>query len=83
MIRYDRKTKCYTDGKGNYVHASVLRTYAKTNLGLGKDRGRLSRDTIGAYFLDVFNVRMKSHESCINLGIAVIVTGKQIGRAHV
>lgn len=56
MIRFDRKTKCYTDGKGNYVHASVLRTYAKTNLGLGKDRGRLSRDTIGAYFLDVFNV---------------------------
>ena len=56
MIRFDRKTKCYTDGKGNYVHASVLRAYAKEKLGLGKQRGRLSRDTISAYFIDVFNV---------------------------
>ncbi len=56
MIVYDRKTKCYTDGKGNYVHATELRKYAKTNLGLGKQKGRLSRETIGAYFLDVFNV---------------------------
>ena len=56
MIRFDRKTKCYTDGKGNYVHASELRAYAKTKLGLGKNRGRLSRETISAYFLDVFNV---------------------------
>ena len=56
MIRYDRKTKCYTDGKGNYVHASELRIFSKQVLGNTKQRGRLSRETIAAYFLDVFNV---------------------------
>jgi hypothetical protein len=56
MIYYDRKTKCYTDGKGNYVHASELRMFSKQILGNTKQRGRFPRETIAAYFLDVFNV---------------------------
>jgi len=55
MIRFDRKTQCYTDGK-NYIHAKEIRAYAGKRLGLKSQRGRLSRDTIAAYFLDVFNV---------------------------
>lgn len=55
MIRFDRKTQCYTDGK-NYIHAKEIRAYGRSRLGLKTERGRLSRDTIAAYFLDVFNV---------------------------
>jgi hypothetical protein len=55
MILYDRKTKCYSDGR-NYVHASVIRDYAIKKLGIKSQRGRLSRESIGAYFLDVFQV---------------------------
>ena len=55
MIRFDRKTQCWTDGK-NYVHAREIRNYARARLGLKAHRGRFSRDTIAAYFLDVFNV---------------------------
>ena len=55
MIRYDRKTLCWTDGK-NYIHAKEIRTYANARLGVRAKRGKLSRDTIAAYFLDVFNV---------------------------
>ena len=56
MILYDRKTKCYTDGKGNYVHASQIRDFQASRLGKVAMRGWLSRDAIAAYFLDVFNV---------------------------
>lgn len=55
MIYYDRKTKCYTDGQ-RYVHASQIRDFAASRLGYSKDRGRLSRDTIAAYFLDTFGI---------------------------
>ena len=55
MIRFDSKTRCYTDGK-NYVHANVLRDYAHNKLGLKSRRGRFSKRTIAAYFLDVFGV---------------------------
>ena len=55
MIRFDRKTLCWTDGK-NYIHAKEIRTYAAARLGVKSTRGKLSRDTIAAYFLDVFNV---------------------------
>ena len=55
MILYDRKTKCYTDGK-NYVHASVIRDFQCKKLGIISSRGRLSRESISAYFLDVFQV---------------------------
>lgn len=55
MIRLDRKTKCYTDGK-NYAHSSQIRAYAIENMGAKRQAGRLSREVIAAYFLDVFNV---------------------------
>lgn len=55
MIMYDRKTRCYSDGK-HYVHASVIRDYATKKLGINSERGRLSRESISAYFLDVFHV---------------------------
>ena len=55
MISYDRKTLCWTDGK-NYIHAKEIRRYAIARLGVKSKRGKLSRSTIAAYFLDVFNV---------------------------
>jgi hypothetical protein len=55
MIMYDRKTRCYTDGR-NYVHASTVRDYAVKKLGIKSQRGKLSRESIAAYFLDVFQV---------------------------
>ena len=55
MIMYDRKTRCYSDGK-HYVHASSIRNYAKDRLGIKSERGKLSRESISAYFLDVFQV---------------------------
>ncbi len=55
MIMYDRKTRCYSDGK-HYVHASVIRDYQTKRLGIIALRGRLSRESIAAYFLDVFQV---------------------------
>lgn len=55
MIRYDRKTLCWTDGK-NYIHAKEIRTYATAKFGIKAKRGKLSRQTIADYFLDMFNV---------------------------
>ena len=55
MIRYDRKTLCWTDGK-NYIHAKEIRTYARAKFGIKAKRGKLSRQTIADYFLDMFNV---------------------------
>lgn len=55
MIRYDRKTLCWTDGK-NYIHAKEIRGYGRDKFGIKSKRGRLSRQTIADYFLDVFNV---------------------------
>jgi hypothetical protein len=55
MIRFDRKTLCWTDGK-NYIHAREIRKYANAKFGTKSKRGKLSRKTIGDYFLDVFNV---------------------------
>jgi hypothetical protein len=55
MIRFDRKTLCWTDGK-HYVHAKEIRQYAIENSGMKARRGKLSREVIGTYFLDVFRV---------------------------
>lgn len=55
MIYLDPKTGCYTDGR-HYVKASVIRKYAREKMGLKQLRGKLSRDSIGAYFLDNFKV---------------------------
>jgi len=55
MIYYDRKTRCYTDGK-NYAHSSTIRDYAIQRLGKKPSSGRLSREVIATFFLDIFNV---------------------------
>jgi hypothetical protein len=55
MIYLDPKTGCYTDGK-NYVRARQIRLYAAQNMGVKTSKGKLPRDVIAAYFLDVFNV---------------------------
>lgn len=54
-IKYDRKSGAYTDGK-HFVRASFIRDYAKQKLGISQSRGRLSREVLAAYFLDVFGV---------------------------
>ena len=54
-IRFDRKSGAYTDGK-HYVKASFIREYAKSKLGISQERGRLSREVLAAYFLDVHGV---------------------------
>lgn len=54
-IRYDRKSGAYTDGK-HFVRASFIRDYAKKKLGLSQERGRISREVLAAYFLDVHGV---------------------------
>lgn len=55
VIKYDRKSGAYTDGK-HYVKASFIRQYAKSKLGISQERGRLSRQVLAAYFLDVHGV---------------------------
>ncbi len=55
MIRYDRKSGAYTDGK-HFVRASFIRDYAKKKLGMSQERGRISREVLAAYFLDVHGV---------------------------
>jgi hypothetical protein len=55
IIRFDRKSGAYTDGK-YYVKASFIREYAKSKLGISQERGRLSRAVLAAYFLDVHGV---------------------------
>lgn len=55
VIRYDRKSGAYTDGK-NFVRASFIRKYAKEKMGISQSRGRLSREVLAGYFLDVFGV---------------------------
>jgi hypothetical protein len=54
-IRYDRKSGAYTDGK-HFVRASFIRDYAKKKLGMSQQRGRISREVLAAYFLDVHGV---------------------------
>ena len=54
-IRYDRKSGAYTDGK-HFVRASFIRDYAKKKLGMSQERGRISREVLAAYFLDVHGV---------------------------
>jgi hypothetical protein len=56
MIRYDRKSGAYTDGAGHYVKAEFIRKYAIEKLGISQKRGRLSREVLAAYFLDVHGV---------------------------
>jgi hypothetical protein len=56
MIRFDRKSGAYTDGVGHYVKASFIRKYAIEKLGISQKRGRLSREVLAAYFLDVHGV---------------------------
>lgn len=55
MIYLDSKTGCYTNGT-HYVKASIIRKYAREKMGLKQLRGKLSRNSIAAYFLDVFGV---------------------------
>lgn len=55
MIRYDRKSGAYTDGK-HFVRASFIRKYAQEKMGINQSRGRLSRTVLAAYFLDVHGV---------------------------
>ena len=54
-IRYDRKSGAYTDGK-HFVRAAFIRDYAKKKLGMSQERGRISREVLAAYFLDVHGV---------------------------
>lgn len=56
MIYLDSKTGCYTDGR-NYVKAAAIRKYARERMGLKQLRGKLPRQTIADYFLDVFGVK--------------------------
>ena len=44
-----------TDGK-HFVRASYIRDYAKKKLGMSQQRGRISREVLAAYFLDVHGV---------------------------
>jgi hypothetical protein len=55
VIKYDRKSGAYTDGQ-HYVKASFIRKYAIEKLGISQKRGRLSREVLAAYFLDVHGV---------------------------
>lgn len=55
MIKYDRNKSLWTDGK-YFAHAKEIRYYAVNRLAKKETKGRLSREIIAAYFLDVHGV---------------------------
>lgn len=55
-IRFDTKSGSYTDGK-TYIKASFIRKHAKDKMGKSQSRGRLSREMLEAYWLDILGVK--------------------------
>lgn len=54
-IRFDSQAGAWTDGT-NYVKGSIIRRFAIEKMGRTQGRGRLARNEISAYFLDIYGV---------------------------
>ena len=54
-IRFDSQAGAWTDGT-RYVKGSIIRRYAREKMGKTQLRGRLSRDEISNYWLDIYGV---------------------------